>query len=249
MSMEAGRPDNTPTAPPPVPPRGVPVDHADQKPILLDLGVSTESPLKLDDGTPAGASSRVPSGVLLLVVVLGVAAAVLYTMRLTGSVGKMDDAAKSAELQIEQALAALRGKTHGTAEDEPAGMDSTSQVIAMFADDPTAKQVDPDQLSKNPFALRAAARDGTTTASVDAPDVDMGAQLQARKLRDEVSRMQLQTVMHGRVPLAVISGQMVREGDRFGSFRVAAIERMAVVLDSEGNTYRLTMETPKIGKF
>jgi type II secretory pathway pseudopilin PulG len=225
------------------------VDDAEQKPILLDLGVSTESPLKLEDGAASSSGSRVPSGVLLLVVVLGVAAAVLYAMRLTGSVGKMDAAAKSAEMQIEQALAALRGKPDGAPAEEVAGMETTSQVIARFADDPTAKQVDPDQLSKNPFALRAASGEGATAASADGATVDMAAQLEARKLRDEVGRMQLQTVMHGRVPLAVISGQMVREGDQFGSFRVAAIERMAVVLDSHGNTYRLTMETPKIGKF
>ncbi len=244
---------NASAGPPPAPSRPPAAEASgEQASIALDLGATSGSPLETGGEAPPATASRIPGGVLMLVIVLAVAGAALFAMRLTGSVAQRDGAVQAAELQIEQALATLTGQAApqpGTAA-EDAPLQTTEQVIARFADDPTDKQVDLDHLRKNPFALRLAARTSTQTAGhADAPasGVDMADQLRAKKLRAEVDRRQLQTVMHGRVPLAMVDGQVVREGDTLGSFRVAAIEQMAIVLDAEGNTYRLSMEQPQLG--
>ena len=63
-----------------------------------------------------------------------------------------------------------------------------------------------------------------------------------RQLRGEVDRLQLQTVMIGRTPMALIGDEIVRVGDRIGSFTVTAIRPGAVELSAEGNMYTLMME-------
>jgi len=192
---------------------------------------------------------RINEGMLLLAIVLVVAAAVLFLMRKTGS-ATIDQSLASVELKIEQALAQVgvgqAGKAGGHGVD--ALLRNSDDVIAMFVNDPSKKQVPPDNLKKNPFYRPVKAKAGQTP--VEASPVVTAEELQRqnrlRQLRGELTKLTLQTVMRGKTPVAVISNKVVREQDKLGSFTVVTIEPMAVVLTAEGNSYRLTMEPPLI---
>ncbi len=245
MNLEQLQQSDAPPTPPPAPSGGE--VSANEQPISLDLGSSSANPLETSE--TVATKRRIPSGVVLLVVVLVVAGGALYAMRLGGSVSKSDTTASAAEIAIAQALATLGANATAPAADgQTAGkpLETTDEVIARFANDPTGKQVSLDQLSKNPFA-RAGGAQVTEVGLDEAGPNATPAQQNLRKIRDELSRLQLQTVMNGRVPLAVINGKIVRVGDKFGSFRITAIERMSVVLSAAGKTYHLTMEQPRMG--
>jgi hypothetical protein len=202
----------------------------------------------LEGAEAIGKKSRVNEGVVLLVVVLAIASGVLLIMRQTGK-ASLTGGLSSVELQIEKALTQMSGINAGQANqpgDTP--LPTTEQVVAMFSTDPAAKQVKLAELKFNPFALRVTTR--LTEVAVDpvsnpGPSVeDRRAKLRAQELRDELGKLELQTVMKGRVPMALVSGEVVRERAKLGSFTVVAIEPMAVILAADGNTYRLTMEQP-----
>lgn len=201
-------------------------------------------------GAAAGPTKKkINEGMLLLLIVLVVAAAVLFLMRKTGS-ATIDQSLASVELKIEQALAQVSGNARPA--DGARGIDAllrnSDDVIAMFVNDPSNKQVPPDHLKKNPFYRLAAARtsdEPTRTVPVVTAE-ERRRQLRVQQLRSELSGLTLQTVMRGKTPVAVISNQVVREQDKLGSFTVVTIEPMAVVLTAEGNSYRLTMDPPLI---
>ncbi len=199
--------------------------------------------LGLNGGGEAKAS-RVPTGLILMAVVLAVAAGALYAMRLGGTSRiKQDAGAISAENKIKQALATLVGQSTESEDRVPAEqrLPDTGAVIARFANDPTDKQVRVDQLKKNPFTMRRPEFKENDAAIQQVSQQQYQRDQQMRKLRQEAESYVLQTVMNGRTPMAVVSGKVVREGDRLGNFRVAAIETLSVMLTAQGNTYKLTL--------
>lgn len=221
-------------------------------PWVTDQALDTRLGLDASHGD-APAKKRVSQGVLLLLAALVVAGAALFIMRKTGQ-ASVDTSANSVEKQIEAALAQLTGKPMTTSgggggSGGDALLADTDQVIARFADDPTARQIDLEHVRKNPFMLTIAARpvanDGQAVPIVNVDDRVKQQQLQ--QLRAELDKLTLQTVMEGRTPLAVISNKVVRTGDLIGGFRVVSIEPRAVTLTAAGNTYQLTMQQPNLG--
>lgn len=210
----------------------------------------------LESSMGVGAASgptkkRVNQGMLLLVIVLVVAAAALFLMRKTGA-ATIDQSLAAVELKIEQALAQAGVVNGPNADGDAKGLEAflrnSDDVVALFLNDPSNKQVAPENLKKNPFYRLVALK-----ASDDKPEIvqTMTAeqrehQLRQQQLRAELSTFQLQTVMQGRTPIAVISNRVVREQEKLGSFTVVTIEPRSVVLTADGNSYRLTMETPLI---
>ncbi|MHB1157247.1 MAG: hypothetical protein ACYC26_10460 [Phycisphaerales bacterium] len=233
------RPDRDPAAQP----------AESSMPWVTDQALDTRLGLDASHGD-APAKKRVSQGVLLLLAALVVAGAALFIMRKTGQ-ARVDTSANSVEKQIETALAQLTGKpaaTSGGGGD--ALLVNTDQVIARFAEDPTARQIDLEHVRKNPFMLtvvtRSAANDAQAVPVVNVDDRVKQQQLQ--QLRAELDKLTLQTVMEGRTPLAVISNKVVRTGDQIGGFRVVSIEPRAVTLTADGNTYQLTMQSPNLGQ-
>jgi hypothetical protein len=197
------------------------------------------------------AKKKINEGMLLLAVVLAVAAGVLFLMRKTGA-ATIDQSLAAVELKIEQALAqagVVNGASPaGDAKGLEAFLRNSDDVVALFLNDPSNKQVAPENLKKNPFYRLIALK-----PSDDKPQIvqtmtaeQREQQLRQQQLRAEVSMLQLQTVMQGRTPIAVISNRVVREQETLGSFTVVAIEPRSVVLAADGNSYRLTMKTPLI---
>ncbi len=198
------------------------------------------------DATPSR-TGKLGEGMIVLGVVLAVAAGALWVMRASGAVN-VTEPASAIELKIEQALAQMTGQSMPAASDDlGTWINDSDSLIQRFNDDGTEKQVPLNDLVRNPFALARGkpTAEAGPTAAVD-PEAQRRQQ-RVRDLRNELQGLELQTVMSGRSPLAVISGQVVREGQTLGSFTIASIEPRTAILTAEGNTYRLSMNQPSFG--
>lgn len=186
---------------------------------------------------------------MLLGGVLLVAVATLWLMR-TGGAAALDQSIGDVELKIESALAQVTTEDGSlvSATDRAVLAADTDKVIARFTDNPAQQQVPLDQLRANPFVGRNRNQNAQVTEPVAVtpidPDVQRLAQRQ-RVLKDEASRLTLQTVMNGRQPMAVVSGDIVRVGDQLGSFTVTRIQPMAVTLTADDHEFYLMMERPE----
>ncbi|MBI1369399.1 MAG: hypothetical protein GC162_12190 [Planctomycetes bacterium] len=219
----------------------------DEDPVSMPLGIGGEAGFGAALGDPAAASksSSKLNGALLLVVVLCVAGGTLWTMRVTGGVEKLDQSMVATEKKIDQALAKLQADKKGSAA-SPGNLDAlfgdTDKVIASFSNDPTKRQVDVDHLQKNPFEMFVSANKSSTDQNVAAIDKVKAQRL--KEIKAEFDKLQLQSLLNGAQPLAVISGKVLKEGESVGSFTVSKITPTGVTLSAEGNTYTLAMKKP-----
>ncbi|MEM6333801.1 MAG: hypothetical protein AAF823_10735 [Planctomycetota bacterium] len=119
----------------------------------------------------------------------------------------------------------------------------TDRVLAIFATDPTEKQVPVGLLKKNPFSLRV--QRVVTETGEAAPEIDLAEQKRQAELRQAYRRLKLQSVIDMRVPVAVINGDMYRVGQQIEGFEIAAISsrNQAVKLTAGGRDWVLRMET------
>ena len=119
----------------------------------------------------------------------------------------------------------------------------SKKIVALFAQDPSTKQVAPDKVQKNPFELLLdRSRTPVVKPAADPSEKEHLARIS--KLRAELNKLTLQSVLQGPEPMAIISTRVVRIGDRIGPFTVAEIRRSAAVLTAENNSWTLTMESP-----
>jgi hypothetical protein len=111
-------------------------------------------------------------------------------------------------------------------------------------------QIPGERLKKNPFMLGAAQSPTDPTAN--------SAELQAKKneelariqrerhiadVQTSLSTLQLHSVMDGRVPVARVNDETVRVGSKLAEFfTVTAISGRELELESEGQTYVLSMD-------
>lgn len=195
-------------------------------------------------GEPLGAAPEKDSalskhmGFVLLGLVVVIAGSLLYGMRAYGLSGRLevldikidyfpkeDEVEQRAAAEHERLLEALKAST---------------QVV----------QVPPERVQMNPF------RWSEQNETVDHSAVDDQARRQAEAIRREKERQRqavqsafdrlvLRSVMGGRVPVAQVSGELVREGERLGDhFTVRQIRRMRVILESDdGRLFELEHES------
>ena len=112
--------------------------------------------------------------------------------------------------------------------------------------DPSKKQVSLEQVQKNPFVLHSLPTGQEETAVPAISREEQQRQLMLQRFRQELGGYELQTIVEGRTPMAVVSGNVVKRGDDLGSFKVVAIEPQRIVLTVDGNFYQLTMDTPEV---
>lgn len=101
----------------------------------------------------------------------------------------------------------------------------TDQIIGVIKADRTDKQVPIEEVKKNPFA-------SVITKPVETVDTAAIAE-QKRKdklnsLYGELSRIEIQSVMGGSRPVAVIGGDLHRVGSMVGAFRLHSIDSRGV---------------------
>lgn len=218
-------------------------DDAAQEPKTLTLmgGVVSEDPDAFDQSTlPKAEKKLLNSGTLVMVLVAAVAAGSLYLMRLSFSSSLHENrSTRQVAAKVETWLGKL-SHPKKLAKNDPMRPENlkrlfanTNSIIKMFATDFTGEQVPIKYVKKNPFQLMV--------NQSNQHESDAAKQLAMRQLRSSLAQMQLQSVMGGPEPVAVINGKLKRAGDRIGQFKIVSIGNLSVRLEAEGKIFELRM--------
>lgn len=183
--------------------------------------------------------SRLMNQTSLMVVMLAlVAGTSIFAMRMTqGEVDLATD--QEAEIKIEKALARFNEAGTNANGSARSFFGDTEDILSVFSVNATEVQVPSEYLAKNPFTFTRPEK------VVIQQEVVISESAQDRRMRElnaEFSRLSLDTVMHGRVPVAIINGQLLQVGHEVGSFKVAKISGMSVVLTANDQLFQLSME-------
>ncbi|MEM6855262.1 MAG: hypothetical protein AAF593_12720, partial [Planctomycetota bacterium] len=99
----------------------------------------------------------------------------------------------------------------------------TDDIVAAIEDDPTEKQVPLDQVQMNPFTpVNAKPAAEVVVDDKAIQEAQRKAQLQA--LYGELARVEIQSLVGGKRPAAFIGGDLLKVGDRVGSFVIKDID-------------------------
>jgi len=200
--------------------------------------------------TPKARRRLLTQGTMLILVVFVIAAGTLYGMRLSQRHEGPSAQVKSAEAKIDQALAKLSNPT-GVGKDDPLQsgnidklFQDTDSLVSVFSADMTARQVPAQFVKKNPFVF-------PVFQSVPMPGEDRQAQeekskkARLSKLQGELDRLELQSIMQGARPVAVINSELVQPGQTVNGFTVKAIHDFWVQMEAEGELFTLRMPRPE----
>lgn len=185
----------------------------------------------LDGPSRFGAASK-HSGVVVLLIVVVAASGALYAMRSLGKAGKL----KMLDIKIDYPV---DGATKIATADHVHIMDdlrTTGEV----------RQVPLDEVQMNPFEWRGlevvtAVPGGRSGLSPEEQRL-REAQERAKAIETALARLSLNSIIGGRVPVARVSGQMVRVGDSVGEyFKVVHIGGREARLEADGRVYTLTL--------
>lgn len=204
----------------------------------LPLGVAADDPLAQarlaeDAASEASANRRpLPQSALVMAAVALVAAGALLVMRSLGLGVKLDFVDVKLDYPVSDAQSL-------TSEHEKLLRDLDMGVAEV--------QVPLQAVQKNPFAILAEQPVEPTPKDLESPSVQLRRELAARKRKVEeaFSKLRLQSVLSGTVPVARVNHQTVRVGDTLDdAFVVRAIDGRSVTLESldlPGATYTLSI--------
>ncbi len=210
---------------------------------LMPLGVSLLSEGAPGEEDPFDATpKRGPRRIVVAGLVLVGAAAGIFAMRAIG----MGPGAALAGLVLD-----FKPGASGSTEVSP-------RLLADLERSKRAVQVPAEVIDKDPFRLRT---DAGTPLMTDDPEAVARAEAarqaklleeqrlererRQRELQTAFGRFELQGIMGGTMPIARISGKLVRVGDMLeGGFKVTQIEGRRVVLVAEDTEFVLEFGTP-----
>lgn len=203
-------------------------------------GLTEAEQLELSSGS--GTGNGLSQGVVLIIAIAIVAGGMLFGMRQFQGDLTAGGVNKQAEAKIEEALTKWSMPQTVASDDPlaPASIEAlfreTDSIISMLSSDFRQQHVPVEYVKKNPFTLKLA-----ETATAAGPTVNKSARVEA--LKQDLRQFTLQTVMNGRVPIAVINGEMYRTGQQLGSFTIAKIDTAAltVTVTAEGHSFNLMM--------
>ena len=183
-------------------------------------------------------SRGVGRGVMLLLLVLGVAAGSIYLMRTGHGDIKAGPEARKVEARVEQALAKLSRKD-ALAPNDPLRPDNlkalfsnSTKLLQQLASDPTEHQVPITHVQKNPFYLVGEKKAEPEVKKPTGPDprvVRLDTRL--KEVRKEFESLAVQTVVGGARPMAIINGELLAPGQVVGAFTITRIADLRVELD------------------
>lgn len=221
-------------------------DNENQAGVPLGTGFEdNDGPAIVDD---ADGGKKIKSGTLILLAVVVLAGAGLYSMRSLGKAAGVIQSDGTLETTVNDFIDRLTGKASDDDSDEVLVITSDEENRAMSAltDDRTQRQVALDQVQKNPFVFPFATEKQpddnpvVTDTGLDPEEQKRLAQQDARvDFEKAVAKLRLVMVMGGSTPMANLNGEVFYEGDvidddRIGvSFVVAEIMNDAVVLVRE----------------
>jgi len=180
---------------------------------------------------PSGASgaSRISNGTVILLLTVLVASGVLYIMRQFG----LGSGLTLVDMTIDYPIDGPK----------PTEIDEHRRVIATLWDSASAVQIPLEEVKKNPFELNLEADSGPVAPlRPTVSEAELLRRQRAQLIESTLASLKLNSVIAGSVPIARISGENVRVGDRVRDlFEVHSISGRTVVLSADGETYTLTM--------
>ena len=197
---------------------------------------------------PSRRGLPVPSqGALLIILLLAVTAGVIYAMRATQSEIKSDSESQEAEAKIDQALIKLTGGTNSGGDptlnqDIDSLFADSDRIVTMFSTDMTRQQVPIEFLQRKPFvqAMSKKSQDTSQPTAAAIAEADQKQQ-QREQLERQLAALTLQTVIMGRVNVAVIDNDLVQQNHKISGFIVKKINKMSVELEAGGEIFILNM--------
>jgi hypothetical protein len=193
-------------------------DESAEHKLLGDLGPGASSLARRHE-------SR--TGILLLIVIVGAAGGILYGMRQLGMSAQLE----TLDLRIDYPL------------DEQATFDvvERERLLADLQESGKIIQVALKDLKMNPFAWEAAQspQPDEDSSIADAQAAAERARIAMEKREREIGaaadKLVVRSIMGGKMPIANISGQIVRAGDTVAEmFTVIEIKARTVVLEVDG---------------
>jgi len=211
-----------------------------------ETGEGEFQPAGADELITASSRKRVGSGTLILLLVVVLAAAGLFSMRslaraMAGSIA----GDKNVEETIDSWISGWSDAENGGAEVILPDLADDRQAGDVLLDDRTEKQVKLDNVQKNPFVNEFAKPVTPDGAPATPADPVNDEEVRLAQARDEMrvtcekaaTKLRLVMLMGGSRPMANISGRVVHVGDtifddRLGvTFTVVAIEAGSVTLE------------------
>ena len=194
--------------------------------------------LGLDTGEDDASGSKLPQSTLLILAIVVVAGGALWFMRMSQSDLGEDRIDAEVRAKIDQAVAKFSNRDAMSPDDplNPANIDElfadTESVVAMFATDYTQNQVPVEYVKKNPFVLDRPEAPEPEASPKDDRDLERQYQQWLTERRREIQRLNLEAVMGGTNPVAIVDGESVQVGQRLGNFEVVAIEGQTMRLET-----------------
>lgn len=109
----------------------------------------------------------------------------------------------------------------------------TDDIVAAIEDDPTEKQVPIDQVQMNPFTS-VNAKPAAQVVVDDAAILEAQRVTKLQALYGELTRIEIQSLVGGKRPAAFIGGDLLKVGDKVGSFIIRDIDNRRIVFDAAG---------------
>ncbi len=201
------------------------------------------------DGGKLARGKLFTQGTMLIIIVCLIAAGALVGMRLSQRDVGPSTRTKNVEAKIDQALAQLalakaQTKPGMTKPGQPRDVvETTEDIVSVFSTDMTERQVPARFVKKNPFVFPVF--EPVTAGDVGAVEnEDRTKKDRLRVLQREIDQLQLQSIMQGSRPVAIISGQLVQPGQSVGSFTVKSVGHLSVDLEIDGKIFTLRMDQP-----
>ena len=187
--------------------------------------------------------SKIPMQVVVVIAVVAASGGAIWWMKSasSGLVGRLSDLKIVGDISNDVAKLTPRQQA------VLSQLDITQEVV----------QVDPDEITKNPFKLKddmplelLGANDGE---QIDPRDAEAARRLmeeaaarkqREREIEDEFRKLTVSSIVGGSRPIAIVSGNPVRIGGRLGRFfTVTAIEGRHVTLEADGNEFVVAMQS------
>ena len=117
---------------------------------------------------------------------------------------------------------------------------NTPEMISVLQASVENQQVPIRFVQKDPFKLHIK-HDGNNAILQELSNKEIASK---EKLLGELKRLELQSIMDGRVPVAIINGKFYRKGDQIGKFTILTIKNSQQIVEllTEGKIYNLRME-------
>jgi hypothetical protein len=231
-----------------------PDDDGDEsaKTMSLMSGVAMAEDLPDADAidVDAGKSSgkMLTQGTLLVLALAVVGGGSLYAMRITQGELSNDEGSKVIEERVEQALATALAKgawNNRAVIDELLG--DTESALAAFTSDPVKHQVPIKYVKKNPFVMFAGEK--KTNAEPEPKTAEgqhtRNEQLRRDRFMQQAKKLEVQAVMGGARPVAIINGKPLELGQSVQGFEIKKIEGLRVLVQKEGYLFMLAIKQDK----